>query len=530
MTQERPITVQNPYLSPPARPGGYRRRWRELPRELGYVALSAVLVVIVSLGAALFFHVLSGSSDSLVTLVFLAVVVFGALWLARWFGTFEVLRLRWASDRPIRPVDWTPNTAWGRSSSRFVRAVSVFANPHYWLYLLYALIIFPTVAGVTTFVLALLLGGPLLFVLGIVVFFGAVTPFQLTDWPSAIGTGGAAALVIVALALFAGVVLVYPYVVHAVVVVHQAIAAAVLGGFRSEQLEVELADREISRTAALSAEGTALRRLERDIHDGPQQRLVRLQMDLAAAARAVDADPEKSKALIEEARVQSREALEELRALSRGFAPPLLLDRGLVAALESLVDRAVISTTLVNRVPAHVVVPADIERNAYFIASELVTNIGKHSEASSADLALRTRTAPDGVGTLLELVVTDDGRGGAGLRDGHGLAGVQERLVGLGGFLDISSPQGGPTIVTVSIPLVTDLGSSVAPPSADDPTSGEPTPTAATPGTSPTLPLPPYAAVTEPLPDVSPTAVTEPLPRGAGRGRGRGATGGPTAP
>jgi len=159
-----------------------------------------------------------------------------------------------------------------------------------------------------------------------------------------------------------------------------------------------------------------------------------------------------------------------------------------------------------------------------------VTNIGKHSEASSADLALRTRTAPDGVGTLLELVVTDDGRGGAGLRDGHGLAGVQERLVGLGGFLDISSPQGGPTIVTVSIPLVTDLGSSVAPPSADDPTSGEPTPTAATPGTSPTLPLPPYAAVTEPLPDVSPTAVTEPLPRGAGRGRGRGATGGPTAP
>ena len=133
-----------------------------------------------------------------------------------------------------------------------------------------------------------------------------------------------------------------------------------------------------------------------------------------------------------------------------------LLDRGLVAALESLVDRAVIPTALLNRVPAHVVLPVDIQRNAYFIASELVTNTGKHSSALSADLVLRTRTAPDGRGTLLELVVTDDGQGGAGLRDGHGLAGVQERLVGLGGFLDISSPAGGPTIVTVSIPLVDD--------------------------------------------------------------------------
>jgi signal transduction histidine kinase len=234
---------------------------------------------------------------------------------------------------------------------------------------------------------------------------------------------------------------------------HQAIAAAILGGFRSDELEVELADREISRTAALSAEGTALRRLERDIHDGPQQRLVRLQMDLAAASRAIETDPDKSRTLIEEARLQSQEALEELRALSRGFAPPLLLDRGLIAALESLVDRSVIPTTLLNRVPSHVVVSTDIERNAYFIASELVTNIGKHAEASSADIVVRTRQAPDGTGLLLELVVTDDGRGGAGLRDGHGLAGVQERLIGLGGFLDISSPEGGPTIVTVSIPL-----------------------------------------------------------------------------
>jgi len=469
MTQESTISAPaNPYLSPPPPPGGYRRRWRSLPRELGYVALSAVLVVVIGGFASLFFRSLGRADSSVGGFVLLVVVVFGSLWLARWFGTFEVIRLRWALDRPVRPVDWTPNTAWGRSENRFARALSVFANPHYWLYLLYGAVVFPVVAGVTTFVLVALLSGPAAILVGVAVVLGALPPLTDYNWFSLIGTGGTAALVLLALGLFAGVVLVFPYVVHGFVVMHHAIAAAMLGGFRSDQLAVELADREISRTAALSAEGTALRRLERDIHDGPQQRLVRLQMDLAAAARAVDADPEKSKGLIEEARVQSREALEELRALSRGFAPPLLLDRGLVPALESLVDRAVIPTTLLSRVPAHVALSGDIERNAYFIASELVTNTGKHSGAGSADLVLRTRTAPDGHGTLLELVVTDDGHGGAGLRDGHGLAGVQERLVGLGGFLDISSPPGGPTIVTVSIPLGADPAGPAAPaPSVD---------------------------------------------------------------
>ncbi|KQR66635.1 sensor histidine kinase [Frigoribacterium sp. Leaf172] len=456
MNQESVIATHNPYLSPPRQSGGYARRWRGLPRELGYIALSAVLVVVVGIGASIFLSALRGVGDTVTGFVAFAVLVFASLWLARWFGTFEVIRLRWASERPIRPVDWTPNTVWGRSDKRVVRAVSVVANPHYWLYLLYALVVFPAVAGFTAFVTVASLVVPLGLVLAGVLFVTSIAPSDAYSFTETIG-GTSFGL----LALFFGVVvltavvLLLPYVVHGFVVMHQAIAAAMLGGFRSDELEVELADREISRTAALSAEGTALRRLERDIHDGPQQRLVRLQMDLAAASRAIETDPDRSRTLIEEARLQSQEALEELRALSRGFAPPLLLDRGLIAALESLVDRSVIPTTLLDRVPAHVVVSSDIERNAYFIASELVTNIGKHAEASSADLVVRTRQAPDGAGLLLELVVTDDGRGGAGLRDGHGLAGVQERLVGLGGFLDISSPAGGPTIVTVSIPMAT---------------------------------------------------------------------------
>lgn len=487
MIQETTITARNPYLSPPARPGGYRRRWRELPRELGYVALSAVLVVIVSGLASLFFRAVGRSNESIAAVVLVVVLVFAALWLARWFGTFEVIRLRWASDRTIRPVDWTPNTRWGRSENGLVRAVSVFANPHYWLYLLYGLVVFPLVAGFSTFVLVGILAVPVvLLVLAVLLVTNSSSLFDY-DVAAVLGGGGGVVLAMVALALFAGVVLLYPYVLHGFVVMHQAIGAAMLGGFRSAELEVELADREISRTAALSAEGTALRRLERDIHDGPQQRLVRLQMDLAAAARTVDSDPDKSKTLIEEARVQSREALEELRALSRGFAPPLLMDRGLVAALESLVDRSAVPTTLLNRVPAHVAVPSDIERNTYFIASELVTNIGKHAGAAGADLVLRTRQAPDGIGTLLELVVTDDGHGGAGLRDGHGLAGVQERLVGLGGFLDISSPQGGPTIVTVSIPMAVERPT-------DDARTGATESVSPISSTAPTTPLPDGAA------------------------------------
>ncbi|WP_423923415.1 histidine kinase [Frigoribacterium sp. 2-23] len=491
MIQENTITA--PRIASGRPTGGYGRRWRETPRELGYLALSAVLVFFVGLASAFVLAAWDNSGSSLTALVFLAVVLFCSLWVARWFGVFEVMRLRWAIDRPIRPVDWTPNTEWGRSENRLLRAVSVVANPHYWLHLLYLVVVFPIVAGFTTLAVGALLVSPLvLMLLGIVTSTGVLPYYILGDLSIRLDLRALGVLATVVGALvFTGVVLVLPYVLHGFVVMHQAIAAALLGGFRSEQLEAELADREISRTAALSAEGTALRRLERDIHDGPQQRLVRLQMDLGAASRAVNDDPEKARGLIDEALVQSREALEELRALSRGFAPPLLLDRGLVAALESLVDRSSVPMVLINRLPGHVSLPADIERNAYFIASELVTNIGKHSQAAGADLVLRTRVASDGVGALVEVVVTDDGRGGAGLRDGHGLAGVQERLVGLGGFLDISSPAGGPTIVTVSIPI----GVQAPVTEQDQPTE-----------TQPTLPLTPPSptAETVELPDVEP--------------------------
>ena len=148
-----------------------------------------------------------------------------------------------------------------------------------------------------------------------------------------------------------------------------------------------------SRSAAVAAEGTALRRLERDIHDGPQQRLVRLQMDLAAADRQLDKDPKAARALLEEALQQSKDALDELRALSRGFAPPILMDRGLVAALESLAVRAAVPTTVVDELPEGIELPAELERNAYFIAAEALTNAAKHAKAKTATVTISVTTA-----------------------------------------------------------------------------------------------------------------------------------------
>ena len=199
--------------------------------------------------------------------------------------------------------------------------------------------------------------------------------------------------------------------------------------------------------AASSAEGHSLRRLERDIHDGPQQRLVRMQMDLAAAERQLDDDPEKARGLIAEAMRQSKDALDELRALSRGFAPPILLDRGLVAALESAATRSPIPANVVNELPAGANLPQEIERNAYFVASEALTNAIKHSGATAIGIRVAA-TATD-----LVISVSDNGTGGATTKSGHGLAGLRERMRGVSGGLEVHSPTGGPTVVTARLPL-----------------------------------------------------------------------------
>ena len=238
-----------------------------------------------------------------------------------------------------------------------------------------------------------------------------------------------------------------PFITRGLTRMHWGIAYAMLGSWKSEALRQQVQDLNEARGAASSAEGHSLRRLERDIHDGPQQRLVRMQMDLAAADRQLADDPEKARTLIAEAMQQSKDALEELRALSRGFAPPILLDRGLVAALESAATRSSTSTKVVDRLPKGTTLPQEIERNAYFAGSEALTNAIKHSGATEVEI--RVSKAADS----LVITVSDNGVGGALRTAGHGLAGLDERMRGSGGTLDIHSPAGGPTVVTATLPI-----------------------------------------------------------------------------
>lgn len=211
----------------------------------------------------------------------------------------------------------------------------------------------------------------------------------------------------------------------------------------------ELLDRmeviEESRASAHRAEAQSLRRLERDIHDGPQQRLIRLGMDLGRARHQLADDPATAAETIDSAVAQTRAAVEELRALSRGIAPPLLVDRGLAAAVEEMAAGQAFPVGVAIDVPREL--PVAAETAAYFVVAEALTNVAKHSQASRAQVAVHQQ---DGA---LVVTVDDDGRGGASVAPGRGLAGLRERLAGVEGHLEVASPEGGPTRLLAVVPL-----------------------------------------------------------------------------
>lgn len=235
-------------------------------------------------------------------------------------------------------------------------------------------------------------------------------------------------------------------VLRALVTVQVALARALLSNEKAA-LQARTEQLTASRSAAVQAEAQTLRRVERDIHDGPQQRLVRLNMDLEAVRRRLDDNPDAARALVDEALVQSREALSELRAVSRGIAPPILTDRGLGPALSAAAARCPVETTVECELSADDRLPEAVENAAYFVVSEALTNVAKHARAGTC--AVRVTRDAD----TLWLRVTDDGVGGAHLGKGHGLAGLVDRLAAVDGRLDLHSPAGGPTVLTTEIPV-----------------------------------------------------------------------------
>jgi signal transduction histidine kinase len=203
---------------------------------------------------------------------------------------------------------------------------------------------------------------------------------------------------------------------------------------------------ERSRERVVDAAEAERRRIERDLHDGAQQRLVALAMELGRAKAKFADDLDAAKDLVDQAHAQAKEALTELRNLVRGVHPPVLTDRGLDAALSGLAALCPVP------VDVHVDVPvrprASVEAVAYFVVAEALTNVAKHSRASHAKVVVEGHGFP---GTLT-VMVSDDGIGGAD-PGSPGLSGLADRVSGVDGRLTVESPKGGPTIIAVELPV-----------------------------------------------------------------------------
>ena len=201
-----------------------------------------------------------------------------------------------------------------------------------------------------------------------------------------------------------------------------------------------------TRAETIDAGAAEIRRIERDLHDGAQARLVAMGMTLDTAGQLIEDDPKAARALLIEARDNSAKALRELRALVRGIHPPVLADRGLAAAIRALALDTPLPIHLTDELDGQSRLSAPIESAAYFTVNELLANVSKHAQASQVWIDIRH---DDG---MLKITVTDDGQGGADSGQGTGLRGIERRLAAFDGVLALSSPPGGPTVVNLGIP------------------------------------------------------------------------------
>jgi signal transduction histidine kinase len=227
------------------------------------------------------------------------------------------------------------------------------------------------------------------------------------------------------------------------VVVAAHASAVVLARPAEAELTKRIETLETSRAGAVDIQESELRRIERDLHDGAQARLVALGMNLGMAEQRLADDPAAAGALLAEARAGAEAALRELRDLARGIHPPVLGDRGLEAALRALISATPIHVDLSVSVGAR---PAPaVETAAYFVVAEALANAAKHAHASRVEIRI-VRS-----GDRLVLEVTDNGIGGADPA-GAGLVGLRQRVAALDGALSITSPRGGPTTVRAELP------------------------------------------------------------------------------
>ncbi|MFF3616070.1 sensor histidine kinase [Streptomyces sp. NPDC002580] len=235
---------------------------------------------------------------------------------------------------------------------------------------------------------------------------------------------------------------VLPFIARGLSNVDRALVRGLLSP--SDELERRIAELESDRGVVIDTAAADLRRIERDLHDGAQARLVNLAMGLGLAKEKLLEDPDAAALMVDEAHGEVKLALKELRDLARGIHPAVLTDRGLDAALSSIASRCTVPVKVTADLDARPA--AAIEGIAYFTVSELLQNVSKHSGARSAAVDVwRTDER-------LLIQVRDDGRGGAGLDGGTGMAGLADRLGAVDGLFVVDSPVGGPTVITAELP------------------------------------------------------------------------------
>ena len=390
-------------------------------------------------GALAFAVVLALTAAGIATLwLFLAglPILLAMLWLCLQFGRAERARfaLTLGVYLPAPPPGLSPG------ASRWGRAARLMAAPATRRQFSYAVIRLPlslVQAGLATVVWSLgvaLLGGPFLSWLLLQV-----------EWQDGVVAGRPSVLLWEAAGMVAGVamLLAAPRLTRALAAADTTVARYLIGPGGSQDMTERIGELERSRARVVDAAEAERRRIERDLHDGAQQRLVSLAMNLGRARARFAEDPEGARVIIDQAHAEAKEALAELRSLVRGVHPPVLTDRGLDAAISGLAALSPVPVTV--RADAQPRPPMAVEAIAYFVVAEALTNVAKHARATRAGVSVTRH------GDVLRVVVRDNGAGGADPA-GQGLAGLADRIAGVDGRLSVHSPAGGPTVIEAELP------------------------------------------------------------------------------
>jgi len=404
------------------------RTWLAMTSHLAGLFTGLVAMVVFITGLSLGF--------SLLVLALVGLPILGlTLRAAEWYAVGE--RARIALMLGVRVPAWS---AGSRAGYRWgiVPRWRMLTERATWGEIGYGLLRFPVSAVAATLSVSAWAAGLVLLTLPI---YNRFLPSGGAEIGNTVFKGGPvlAASAVVGLALL----LAAPQLTKGLAIADTALSRWLLGP-RSD-LAARVTELEISRERVVDAAEAERRRIERDLHDGAQQRLVALAMDLGRAKARFADDIDAAAGLVDQAHAQAKEALTELRNLVRGVHPPVLTERGLDAALSGLAALCPVP------VDVHVDVPvrpkASVEAVAYFVVAEALTNVAKHSRASHAKVVVEGHGYP---GTL-NVMVSDDGIGGADVHS-PGLSGLADRVSGVDGRLTVESPSGGPTIVAAELP------------------------------------------------------------------------------